>query len=311
MSEELKKEEVVEEEKTEEDEFDAAFADANADKPQTPVVEESDEEEGETKEDPEEGTTKEDPLSTESTEPKVDETPEEKSERERLLEERLAKAEAKMSTWEGRITAANERAKKAEEEAEKLRKAKESKKEDLPNEEEDAVIKEFMDEFPDLHKPIVALVRRELLPIVNQLIDERIGKIEPQVTSIKQKIETDSTAAHFAAIEKAHPGWRKQIVESGELDKWIDSKSSYLRDALLKVKAQGDTDEVIDMFNQYKEETGKVSNQNTNPSNTGKSDKAKDLLAVPSSPSEPSTRKTKKDKDDFDGGWDEAMKDEK
>lgn len=310
MTEEKKeevKEEEVKPEKTEEDEFDEAFDDATSTDGSDEDADDTDHSEPkETKDAPAEGTTQDDPLS--QVDDGQNQSVPQKTQREVELEEELERQKHKMSTWEGRISAANERAKKAEEEAQKLREAKESKsKDNLPDGDEEKAIKEFIEEFPDLHKPIVALVKRELLPLIGQLIDDRVGKIEPQVTSIKQKMETDTTAAHFAAISRAHKDWRS-IVDSGALDKWINTKTSYIKGALLKVKAEGDTQEVIDMLNQYKKETGQVSDEKNNPAPAPKDDKAQSLLAVPSSPTTPSTQNRKRDKNDFDAGWEDALR---
>ena len=234
--------------------------------------------------------------------------------REQELEEELAKEKAKMATWSGRITAANERAKRAEAEAEALRQAKkktleEEAKANLLDDDDEKALKEFIDEFPDLHKPIITLVKQELLPIIGQMIDDRLGKIEPRIETIDSKLKEDVTAAHFKAIKDAHPDY-EQIADSGALDKWIKTKPSYIQEALNKVKAEGEAQEVIDMFTEYKTDTGQKPDKDKdlasdNSSNPGK---AKDLLAVPASHSRIVTNKTQKDKDDFDAGWDDAIK---
>jgi len=300
MTEEVKKETVEGSiEETEIDDYEKAFDDAMSDKPQAPV------EPTETKELP-----KEEPLSGAKDYVK-ESTPVSKTQREIELEEELAKERHKNATWDGRISAANERAKKAEEELAKVQKAKESGKtkstDNLP--EEDAkVVEDFISEFPDLHKPIVALVKKELLPIIGQLIDDRVGSIEPQVTSIKARMEENTAEAHFRKITNAHEDW-KTILSSGELDKWISSKPTYIQKALNNIKAEGKAEEVIDMFSQYKEETGKIK-QNLPPNDGKHPSKADELLAVPSSPTTPNTKAAQKSKDDFEAGWEDAIRED-
>ena len=267
----------------------------------------------ETKETPLETPVVDDPLSLATDTTPVEQepvVPPEKTLAE--VEAELAREKMKTSTWEGRIKAANDAKEKAEAEAEALRQAKDKKAQEadtLPDDDEAKSISEFLEEFPDLHKPIVALVKRDLLPMIGQMIDDRLGKLKdvlPEVESIKENMQTDKTAAHFRSITKVHADW-KQIVESGALDKWIESKPSYIQDALNKVKDQGATQEVVDMFSQYKQDTGQVPAKN-NPDHTDATTKADDLLAVPSTPNPIKTDKAKKDKDDYDSAWDEAVK---
>ena len=258
--------------------------------------------------------TGDDPLSmtkdTPATEDDTTQDPPEKSAEELRLQDELDRANNKMATWEGRISAANKRADAAEK-AERERQAKEKEKaekaETLPDDDEAKSIQDFLEEFPDLHKPIVALVKRDLLPMIGQMIDDRLGAIKdvlPEVASIKESIKTDNTAAHFRTITKAHKDW-KQIVESGALDKWIGTKPSYTQDALNKVKSEGATEAVVEMFSQYKQDTGQAPAKNTPDEPESKTDKSKDLLAVPSTPNPINTEAREKDKDDFDGAWDE------
>lgn len=314
MTEETKKDEVtleLDEAEKDRDEFEAAFEEAVEDKPQTEVDPEPDKSGTEETKVIETDETGDDPLSKVPDTPVVDDVA---KTREQELEEELAAANHKMATWDGRISAANERARIAEEKNEEALRAKDLEKEDeekevLPDSKDEEAIKEFMDEFPDLHKPILALVKRDLLPVIGQMIDDRLGKLEavlPEVQSIKSKMDEDTTAVHFKEIDAVHKDWR-QINGSGALDKWIETQPSYIRDALKKVKAEGSSDEVIDMFDQYKKAVG-IKPTKTDPPDTASS-KAEDLLAVPSSAQKIVTEKAEKDKDDFDSAWNEATKD--
>jgi hypothetical protein len=244
--------------------------------------------------------------------PPAEETPPQDSPEVAAIKAELEKERQKTKSWEGRIRAANERAKAAEEEAERLKQERETKQvvppaKPLSSDEEDTAVKAFEDEFPDLPKPILAMVRKNLMPMVETMISERVGKIEsvvPKVEKLQKHIEVDAETAHYDAITKAHPDW-ETIVSSGELDKFIESQPSYVRKALEKVKANGETEEVIDMFSQYKLTNNKPKPV---PPKTPVEDDPKDLLAVPASPGGPKTPKQGAAKDDFDGAWDEAVK---
>ena len=319
MSEDKKEfslEELQKQRKEDKDEFDAAFDDAMQELPDDKegLIVDTDTKDDETK-DGETDEAGDDPLSKispDGDDSKPKSTTEAKTVRELELEAELLAAQNKMSTWEGRISAANKRAQEAIDKAKALEaKVVEKKdlKEDLPTGDDDKAIKEFLEEFPDLHKPIIALVKRDLLPLIGQMIDNRIGEIQPEVTSIKETMEADSTAAHFAAIAKAHPGY-KEIISSGKFDAWAITKPEYVQVALANVRAQGSTQEVIDMFNDYNRDAGIIPAEKK--TDTTKDDKAKskaeDLLAVPASPTKIDTQSKKKDKEDFDSAWDEAVK---
>jgi len=306
MSELIKEQQ--EKEAKEQKEFDAAWGEET---PTEKKVEEP------PKEDPtppepkaDEGTGKETQQETPKEDPIPDPGKTEETEDAKKLREDLEKERQKTRSWEGRIRAANERAKKAEEEAEKLRQQQAKPKEEKPSEvpgdaEEETAVKAFRDEFPDLPKPILALVKKEILPLVRDLVKAELGKIDPvvkDVESIKKHIEVDTTSSHLKAITDAHPDWEK-IVSSGDLDVFIESQPSYVRKALEQVKAAGETEEVIDMFSQYKD-WKKPQTKPKEPTPPPKDD-IKDELAVPASPGGPRIPK-KVNKDDFDSAWDEA-----
>jgi hypothetical protein len=63
---------------------------------------------------------------------------------------------------------------------------------------------------------------------------------------------------HYGAIYQAHPD-ADSIAESQELDSWINSKPSFVRDAyraVLDPQGQGTAAQVIELFSAFKKETG-------------------------------------------------------
>jgi hypothetical protein len=253
------------------------------------------------------------------SEPKEDPVPPPKKETdapkvEDLLSE-LERERQKTRSWNGRIQAANKRAKELEEELLKLKEGQAKTKEETPKEtpaadkEEDEALTSFKNDFPDLPKPIIALVKREILPMVRDLIKaelSKVGAVAEEVKSIKEKIEVDTEAEHYALITKAHPEWR-EIVSSGDLDKFIESQPSYVRKALEQVRDEGVTEEVIDMFSQYKAWKNPTKPNETKPKEEQNIDDVADEIAVPANPGGPKIPKAK-NKDDFDSAWDEAIK---
>lgn len=294
-----KKETEVVDEKSEQEQFDSAFEEA--------IVEPK-----------EEGEEKDTDADKKEVVPEKKETEVEKKEPEKVdWEARARAAEAdrdkevqKTKSWEGRITAANKRAEEAErkiQERDSTQAKVKTEKEDLPGGEEDEqVLTDFVSEFPSLEKPIKAIAKR----IAEKIVSDRMKEIEPRfnkVESIEKQMKDTEDASHFDKIERAHSDWR-EVRDSGKLKLWIDAQPGYVKRALDKVVTEGSTEEVIEMFNQYKESIP------SEPSTTPRKDKtsnkkAQDLLAVDSSPSGSPKGKTKADKDDFDAAWEESLRD--
>lgn len=312
--EEEKKEEAAEE-KTDQEVFDEAFKEAVAEpEPAKEEVKEDKPEEEVQEEKPAEEEKKEEPKEEEKSEAQEEIDWKAKAE---AAEAERAKVEQKMKSWEGRISAANKR---AEDEAaaraalEKKLQERDSTQaksgEALPGgEEDDQVLKDFVEEFPSLEKPIKALARR----IASKIVDDKIKDIEPKITQVAKKIEPieqsikqSNDDAHFETIGKAHSDW-KDIVKSGKLTEWIETQPKIMQQSLDRVVKEGSTEEVIEMFDLYKKSN--TTKETSTPSRAKPSTKkAQDLLAVDSSASGNPKGKGRTDKDDFDAGWDDAIR---
>lgn len=104
-----------------------------------------------------------------------------------------------------------------------------------------------------LAKGISELVEKR----ANELVD---AKLEKALAPLKQSEAAKATEAHYGAIYQAHPD-ADSIFESKELDDWIKSHPGYLQSALRDVFANGGTQDVIDLFDRFKEATGKSEQQ--------------------------------------------------
>ena len=137
---------------------------------------------------------------------------------------------------------------------------------------------------------------------------KELKDIEPRLQKIDQvseKVDKVAEEDHFDAITKAHPDWR-DIRDSGKLQKFIDAQPSFVRSSLERVMKEGDSDEVIEMFDAYKESMGLASSTKTKGGRS-KDKKLKDMSAVDGSSGGPPKDKTKIDKDDFDAAWEDAV----
>jgi hypothetical protein len=181
----------------------------------------------------------------------------------------------KTKSWEGRIRAANKRAEEAQAALEAAKNSQQDKPKKLPEGgDENDVLSTFVEEFPELEQPLKLLIKKEATAIAREHID----KLKPTVEQLEKQSQQSTMAAHFKAIEDAHPGWR-QYVDSGQLVKWIEVQPSYLQKPLMDVYQQGSSQEVIELLTSFKESTIKKpkSGSRHNP-------RADQAMAVPSSP---------------------------
>ena len=88
--------------------------------------------------------------------------------------------------------------------------------------------------------------------LVASQVEARVSKaLEP----LQAKQATDASRAHYDAIYTAHPD-ADSIAESKELADWINSQPTYARDAYAAVLSQGSTEQVIELFDAFKQATG-------------------------------------------------------
>jgi len=219
----------------------------------------------------------------------------------KALEAEIAKVKNDTAAWNGRIRKANERADAAEQELQRLKespvKAKAPESAEEPSAEEDAVLAQFAEDYPDFVKPLEILSKRKAA----QLVEKRMATLEPDIKSMKESSEQATVADHVNKITAAHSDW-KDIRDSGKLKTWIDSQPSFLKASLEKVYREGDTQEIIEMFDTYKRVNGLSPKTNTSGDKPKKD--AADLLAVPASGA--GIPKGKPDPNDYDAAWKEA-----
>ena len=91
--------------------------------------------------------------------------------------------------------------------------------------------------------------------LANKLVEERMAAIEQRLAPIQQQQEQDATAAHYQAIHAAHPD-AASIAESSQLADWINAQPSFVRDGYKSVLEQGTTNQIIELFDSFKQSTG-------------------------------------------------------
>jgi hypothetical protein len=90
------------------------------------------------------------------------------------------------------------------------------------------------------------------------LIKQGFTELRQEIAPLKQQQEVSAIEKHYAAIYEAHPD-ADSVAESQELDSWINSKPSFVRDAyraVLDPDGKGTAAQVIELFDTFKKETG-------------------------------------------------------
>jgi len=94
--------------------------------------------------------------------------------------------------------------------------------------------------------------------LVSQGLTQGFSALRQELAPITAQHQMSELEKHYGAIYQAHPD-ADSVVESQELDSWINSKPSFVRDAyraVLDPQGQGTAAQVIELFDAFKKETG-------------------------------------------------------
>lgn len=135
-----------------------------------------------------------------------------------------------------------------------------------------------------IRKGVATLVARQVAAIQEQM-DAKLAKaLEP----IKRNEAEAAADEHFGAIEGKHPDV-ESVVQSEAMAKWIASKPSFLQPSIQAVIDGGTAQEVIELLDTFKAETGKTSTNAAAPNGVAAAAQAavaKARTAMPTSLSE-------------------------
>jgi len=101
-----------------------------------------------------------------------------------------------------------------------------------------------------LAKGVQALIAKSAPALLADLVKQ-------QVAPLQQKQQMTEQEAHAQAIYAKHPDL-DSIIESSELDAWIESQPGFARSAYRSVMEKGTAEEIIEFIDTYKEATGKT-----------------------------------------------------
>jgi hypothetical protein len=154
-------------------------------------------------------------------------------------------------------------------------------------------------------------VAKSVVEQVTKAFETRMSGIEGRIQPISEEYAQSATEKHFAMVSEKHPD-RAEIIESGDIQAWMENQPEYKKKMYTEVFEKGSADEVIDLFDTYKAAVGKVApaaRQDKAVEKSVKKDEDLEALETVDTRSAPlSTGRGKPSKDDFSGAWAEANK---
>ena len=214
----------------------------------------------------------------------------------------------RVKSWEGRLSAAERRANEAQAKLKEL----EAKAPDTAGikpgsliDAEDPLIQSFIKEMgDDFIKPLDAYLKRQINEALKPFAD-KMPVIEKQVSTIDENRVQD----HYAQILEQHNDVT-EILESGELETWVDTLPYKDAVAAKQTMQSGTTKQVINLLTEFKEKMGKVKNDDEVKPNltvVQKVPKAKLDAATAVKGGSYTVPKGKAAADDFEGAFKEAI----
>lgn len=92
---------------------------------------------------------------------------------------------------------------------------------------------------------------------VAQAVEGLQAQVAQQLAPVQLKAAQTEAEKHWSTLYSAHPDL-DSIVESKELNDWIESKPSFARPGYRQVLTDGATAQVVEMVDAFKKETGKT-----------------------------------------------------
>lgn len=157
---------------------------------------------------------------------------------EKLYKEYKQNAESQIGLYKSRLNQLSQ-------EFQELKARTETKKQEpaqLPDE-----VKEVFEMYPDIGKAVSSYFESQKQTMIKDM--------EEQIRPIKSHLVLNDVQKHENAIKAAHPDLNS-ILQSGDLNRWIESLPPVMKAGAQHVYQYGDTDAVISLLNEYKESRG-------------------------------------------------------
>ena len=132
-------------------------------------------------------------------------------------------------------------------------------------------------------KTEMAKLKAEFLQSIDGLKKDLLSQIEPVKNTVQKTVadrEEADKEAHFNAIETEFPDYEKWWSD-GSVDKWIESKPSYMQDGLKAVCKNGTTQQIIDLLGDFAKENNiaPADKSNVVPISTKKKERKEALIS--------------------------------
>lgn len=164
------------------------------------------------------------------------------SEYEKLYKEYKQTAESQIGLYRSRLNQLSQ-------EFQELKAKTEQKKEEPVQLPDDA--REVFEMYPDIAKAVTAYVDSQLSRTKQSMVND----VEEQIKPIKSHLVLTDVQKHENAIKAAHPDLGS-ILQSGDLNRWIEELPPVMKAGAQHVYQYGDTNAVISLLNEYKESRG-------------------------------------------------------
>lgn len=213
-------------------------------------------------------------------------------------------------SWDGRLSAKDRELQELRHQMtameQRINAAAQTQQTQEQSDELDESVKGFLEEFPELAKPIQKMIDKAAARYGRTVADDVTQRFEQRLESTLKPIATTvqetSVERHLNTIKSAHNDF-EDIVRSGALQEWIGTQPRYMIPALQAVYDRGQAQDVVDLIGQYKSATQK---QATPQQDT---QQRKPAAAVRSRQHQaPLNRQDKIPEDDFDAAWAAALR---
>jgi hypothetical protein len=171
------------------------------------------------------------------------------------------------------------------------------------SEEDQETMTEVAEDWPAIYKAM-EIQNKQLEATVTALLDQKLAGVQKQLQPMVKQTAQTAQEKFFSDIEAKHPGAQKLLPE---VEKWIETKPSYVQASMNHVLDRGTAPVVIELYDQFKLETGKGSTStDPDPEPNPAPNQERRLAGMEGVRTERTSVTVDDDPSDFDGAWDRA-----
>lgn len=118
------------------------------------------------------------------------------------------------------------------------------------SEEERNLVSEYQKDWPDVSKAESLIRKSEYQQVVKYVFEQVAAEMRPVIEQVQALAQRTHYSELQSAVGEDYDDVRDKVVE------WVDTQPEYLQDAYNRVIQNGTVDEVADLVNRFKQETG-------------------------------------------------------